>query len=264
MPDQQYPQNQPPGGDPNQYGQGNPQYSGQQYPQGQSSQGGYPQGGYPQGGYPQGQNPQQGQGYGPPPKKKRKWPWIVLGVIVLLILAAALGGGGDDKPDSASGSSNSTNTEAGAAPASEPASEPASPPDNGITWPGKTNDDVGANAGDTVDQEGVVTTAAPLEEVSSVLGENLCSLVTIVNNTGENQSFGTFDWSLLDPAGTIKSSTYAADINLLESGETAPGGTATGNVCFDIPTGSPPGQYVVLFEKTFSFSSDRIGWINQR
>ncbi|MBM7415848.1 MULTISPECIES: DUF4352 domain-containing protein [Nocardiaceae] len=255
MPDQQYPHNQP-GGDPNQYGQGGSQNFGQQHPQGQ----------YPQGQYPQGQYPQQGAGYGPPQKKKRKWPWIVLGIVVLLILAAAFGGGGDDNPGSASGGNDSASTGSEAATGSEeaPESEAAPPPDNGITWPGKTDDDLGANAGETVDQDGVVTTAAPLEEVSSVLGENLCSLVTIVNNTGENQSFGTFDWSLLDPAGTIKSSTYAADINLLESGETAPGGTATGNVCFDVPVGAPAGQYVVLFEKTFSFSSDRIGWVNQR
>lgn len=250
MPDQQHPQNQP-GGEHNPYGQGQPQYSGQQYSGQQYSQGQNPQGPYTQ----------QGPGYGPPPKKKRKWPWIVLGIIVLIILGSALGGGGDDSSSSATSESDSSPN---AAADSDPTSESAPPPDNGITWPGKTGDDVGANAGETVDQDGVVTTSAPLENVSSMFGENLCSLVTIVNNTGENQSFGTFDWSLLDPAGTIKTSTYAADINLLESGETAPGGTATGNVCFDVPQGAPSGQYVVLFEKTFSFSSDRIGWINLR
>lgn len=234
-------------------------------PAGPSGQGQYPQGQYhpgQQGG--QGYGPQYGGGYGPPPKKKRKWPWILLAIIVLLILAAALGGGGDDGSSSSSSSSNSGSSSGQSSQSGSGEPESQAPADNGITWPGKTGNDVGANAGETVDQEGVVTTAAPLEIVSSILGDNLCSQVTIVNNTGENQSFGTFDWKLLDPTGTIKSSTYAPDVQLLESGETAPGGTASGNVCFDVPAGSPPGQYVVLFEKTFSFSTDRIGWVNQR
>ena len=203
---------------------------------------------------PYGQQPQYGQAYPPqqPPKKRRKWPWILLVIVVLIVVGAVMANGGSD--DEASVTPGDATTGQGGAEAAQ---------DGGVTWPGKTSDDIGANAGDVVDRDGVVTVASPLEFVASAYSTGAyCSNVSITNNTDENQSFNLLDWSLQDPTGTIRTGTFVIDRPMLSSGETAPGGTSTGAVCFDAPTGNAPGTYVLLFEKTFSFSSDKIGWVN--
>lgn len=41
------------------------------------------------------------------------------------------------------------------------------------------------------------------------------------------------------------------------------GGTTSGDVCLDTPDPAPS-QWAVLYEPSFSFSSDRAAWINNR
>ena len=41
------------------------------------------------------------------------------------------------------------------------------------------------------------------------------------------------------------------------------GGTTSGDVCFETPDPAP-GQYVVLYEPSFYFSSERGAWSNNR
>ena len=91
----------------------------------------------------------------------------------------------------------------------------------------------------------------------------LCTTVTIVNNSDEPAAFhGALDWDLQDPAGASRGSTFIGSTTLLNSGELVPGGTATGDVCFDNPTGAA-GQYAVSYAPAFS-SDDRAVWVNNR
>ncbi|WP_437426215.1 DUF4352 domain-containing protein [Williamsia muralis] len=208
--------------------------------------GGYP---YPQGSYPGGSAPGYYQ-QAPPPKKRKIWPWILLGVFVLLFggcVAALAGLSSNDEATVTSGGS------AGSKPA-----------ESGLTFPGKQSGDTAANAGDAVTLEDVTTTTTPLFDTSTFGSNYLCTTVTIRNAGKDQASFNVFDWKLQDPNGAIRNSSFVGSETPLNSGQVAPGGTASGDVCFDNPPGSPPGQYVVLYDVTFIFTADRIGWINQR
>lgn len=203
---------------------------------------------HPDAGLPYPNQPQQ-----PPKRKRRIWPWIVIGVPVLLFGACSVAMvssvGGDETATVASGSGD------GAAPAA------ASGPD----FPGKLAKDTAAMAGDTITRDDLEYTVTPLQGFSAEygLGNYLCSDVTIRNVGDKQNDFnGYVDWSLLDASGAIRDATYAPDHEALNSGQLAPGGQASGSLCFDDRSGGAPGTYVVLFKDTFSLSSDRIAWVN--
>ena len=123
--------------------------------------------------------------------------------------------------------------------------------------------DTAALAGATITRDDLAYTLTPLEAVDTVLGGYLCSTVTIDNvGTTENDFNGYTDWSLQDSSGAIRTATFGPDRVMLSSGKIAPGGRATGSACFDDPAGATPGTYVVLFEDTFSLSTDRLAWVN--
>ena len=65
-----------------------------------------------------------------------------------------------------------------------------------------------------------------------------------------------------DPNGTILSMTIGGSDNTLNSGDLAPGGKVSGDVCFE-NKGAAAGQYVVLYQGNI-FSGDRIAWLNNR
>lgn len=196
-----------------------------------------------------GQHPDlQGQ---PPKKKRRIWPWIVVGVPVLLFgacsIAVVSSVGGDKEATVSSGE----------------AAEGDAATDRGPDFAGKLDKDTAAAAGATITRDGLAYTVAPLEVVNTVIGDYLCSTVTIDNvGTKQNDFNGYTDWHLQDPGGAIRDATFGPDRTLLNSGAIAPGGSTTGSVCFDDRTGAAPGTYVVLFEETFSLSTDRLAWVN--
>jgi hypothetical protein len=202
--------------------------------------------------YNQPYNPAQGP-YQQPPKKKRKvWPWVVIGVPILLIgacTAIVAGSSGDDDASVTKASSTA-------------AAQPSAAEDSGLDFPGKLDDDTAAAGGDTITNDDLAYTVMPLVATSSDFGDYVCSTVTIKNVGSKQNDFNGFDWSLQDPSGTIRDTTYAPEKQLLSSGELAPGGQTTGDVCFDAAAGAGPGTYVVLFEDTFSLSSDRLAWVN--
>lgn len=222
--------------------QGNP---GQNW-QGQQAQGGYPQ----QGGYPP-----QGYQQQPQPKKKfgcMKIGLIVLGVLILLaIIMAAVSGGDDDAPMVSSGDETSQeSTEGGNT-------------DSGVTFQGKTDQDTAATAGDTITKDGVATTSSPLSVETNPLGESqLCTTVTIKNDSDKQVSFNTLDWNLQNPNGASMMSTYSGSGPALSSGQLAPGGQTTGDVCFSGDPSAMPGEYIVLNDGYISFSSTRLAWVN--
>lgn len=197
--------------------------------------------------YPQDQYPLQ-----PPVKKKRKiWPWIIAGLPILIFggctVAMVSAVDGDKEATVSSGSGEA------AAPAAN----------GGPDFPGKLKKDTSAVAGDTITRDNLAYTVTPLEQTSSVMGNNLCSNVTIKNVGDKQNDFnGYLDWKMQDPNGAIRDATFAPDKEPLNSGQLAPGGQASGSVCFDARQGAAPGTYVVLFNDTFSLSSDRIAWVN--
>lgn len=243
----------PPNGDPTSW-QGPPQY-------GSTGQGGFaPQPGYPQPGYPQ-------QGYSQqvlhvdPPKKKRggcmKVGLIALGVLVALGVIIGASGGGDDPATVTSdgASSEASNDVADADSAS-----------SGIPFMGKTDRDTGAVAGETITRDDIAITATPLEAFPSngYSEAQLCTTVTFQNNSDSQESFGSYDWSMQDPNGTSRSSSFmnpssAPDLSM---GEVAPGGQVSGAICFDGSAAAIPGEYVLLYTGNI-FSSKRLGWVNQ-
>ncbi|WP_030167789.1 MULTISPECIES: DUF4352 domain-containing protein [Actinomycetes] len=187
----------------------------------------------------------------PPPKKKRKlWPWLVVGIPVLLIGActAVLVSSVDTDSDTSVTKGSGQGTPAAAA---------------GPAFPGKLDDDTSALAGDTITRDDLAYTVSPLETVGTAIGDYLCTNVTIKNVGDKQNDFNSYiDWSLQDAAGTIRDATFAPERQPLNSGQIAPGGQASGDVCFDSRDGSGPGTYVVLFNDTFSLSSDRLAWVN--
>lgn len=190
----------------------------------------------------------------PPRKKRRVWPWLVVGVPVLLFGACSIA-----VVSSLGGDPESTVT---TGPAAGGGGEDAAS-DRGPAFPGKSDKDTAAVAGATITRDDLAYTVAPLEVVDTVLGSYLCAAVTIDNVGGEQNDFnGYIDWSLQDGSGAIRDATFGPDRTMLNSGAITPGGQATGSVCFDDRSGAAPGTYVVLFEDTFSFSTDRLAWIN--
>ncbi|GAA0292681.1 DUF4190 domain-containing protein [Kineococcus aurantiacus] len=136
-------------------------------------------------------------------------------------------------------------------------------PNAPAAFPGATAKDKVVQAGEQVDADGVLITAGQLVPGKDTAGKTLCSTVSYTNNSKEATSFnGGFDWKLQDPNGVILMNTYGGSDNQLQSGQLAPGGTMSADVCFDAPTTDTPGQYVVLLDPSFRFSSDRIAWLN--
>jgi Domain of unknown function (DUF4352) len=188
---------------------------------------------------------------------KAQRPWfkkkrfiLPLVFFVLIILIASLSGGGDDPK---------TATSSGATPSA--AKDPAAPP----AFPGAKDDDIVVQAGEPVTTDSKVTmTATSLSKGDTVAGQKtMCSNVSYANGGDDPATFnGGFDWKLQDPNGAIVSTGLLGSDKLLSAGQLAPGGKVTGDVCFSLPNGSAKGQYVLLLDPSFRFTSDRIAWIN--
>jgi hypothetical protein len=110
-------------------------------------------------------------------------------------------------------------------------------------------------AGQTVDRDGLQITAEPLRKVKPQYGDRMvCSKVTY-NNTGTDQApFNVIDWKIQNPAG-VQSPAYMAQDGGLQSGQLAPGGSVTGDVCATDPGAA--GGYLIINE---SFFADPVRW----
>jgi Domain of unknown function (DUF4352) len=142
---------------------------------------------------------------------------------------------------------------------SSPPSAVSGAPDGG-TAPGAAVPAGGEfTAGQTADRDGLQITVSPLKKVKPQYGSAmLCSQVSYVNNSGEEQNYnGGFDWKLQDPNSNIVNTTFGGD-NALSAGSLAPGGKVAGNVCFDDP--KLKGDYWVINEQMISLSSSQARW----
>lgn len=129
------------------------------------------------------------------------------------------------------------------------------------TFPGQTEDDVVGKAGEELNIRGVQITASEVSHKNDTFGDRLCSKVTIQNDGDSEVSYNVFDWKLQYPSGDIKDPTISSG-DSLNHGEIAPGGTAEGEVCFE--DAGEEGQYILISEGLFSFSSERGAWITER
>lgn len=213
-------------------------------------------------------------------KKERttKTVGIVAGVAVVagIGIAAAVGGDTDDST-TASGSTSTTQTTAprssssdgaGQAAAPSPAAQqstenPVPPPPPGVTFRGMTRNDMAAMAGETLNAKDLSISTTPLLAQFDFVGDPIvCTSVTIQNTSASTKSFNIFEWKMQDPNGAIRNLNVFGGGESIGSGDLAPEGTASGEVCFDGDPSSAPGEYVVLHDR-FSFFSKRLAWVNQ-
>jgi len=183
--------------------------------------------------------------------RKASRPWfkkkrfiLPLIIVVIIIIASVSNAGKKDSPSVAPSAG---------APTTEPAAAPA--------FPGAKKGDVIGQAGAALKVGDATVTAAPLVNGDATFGKTLCTATTLINGSKETIRFNALDWKLQTPSGTIVITGFTGSKNMLNSGEIAPGGTASGDVCFDNKK-AEIGQFVVLYEPVFSFFSDRVAWIN--
>jgi Domain of unknown function (DUF4352) len=165
---------------------------------------------YPAGAY------QPPAGYELKKKKRKKWPFV-LGAIVLLFVIIAMSSGGN---------SGSTST------ATDPAaSAPALSTDSGNS----------AAFGTPIDRDGLVLTVTRPKPGDSTIRPTVCTTVTYENNTDQPVNFNALDWKLTDTAGVqVNTGFLGGDASkTLSAGTLNPGGTKTGQVCFDRGAGDP-------------------------
>ena len=179
------------------------------------------------------------------PAKKRRWPWILGGAIAFFVVVG-----------SCSAATAPTTPEAAVSPVTMP--PPAADQIPTPTVPEQVVPDLTAGGpGDTLVSEGLAVTASPLTNTTWAGMSLTCSNVTYKNGSAEEKSFnGLFDWKIQDPAGVIRNTSIGGD-DALSAGQLAPGGTVSGNVCFDRGTA---GEYTLTMEPLSLFSSESLTW----
>ncbi|MBL8928027.1 MAG: hypothetical protein JNM77_17625 [Pseudonocardia sp.] len=172
-----------------------------------------------------------------PPRgaKKRKWPWVFGGVVLLAVIIGSVAGKETPGP--------AADTDSATAPVAADPAESDSTPGQDFT------------AGQTVERDGVQITAEPLRKVKlQYTDRRVCSTITYRNGGSDEAPFNLLNWKIQNPAGVQSNAVYALDDGL-KSGQLAPGGTVTGDVCI-IDQGAP-GDYLVIHEGWFA---DPIRW----
>jgi Domain of unknown function (DUF4352) len=183
------------------------------------------------------------------PLYKRLWFWFLVIILAIIFIAAVSGGGNNPSGGSVSGDTGA-----------DGADTPAGP-----TFPGQQQRDTLAAAWQTITLDNVEIRTTPLYD-GRAIGSTavVCSTVTIVNHGDAAVSVnGGVDWKLQDPAGVARGTTPGGTDTLLGSGELAPGGGVTRDVCFD-NSADAPGQYALFYEPAFSLSGDRAVWLSTR
>ncbi|GAA2849548.1 hypothetical protein GCM10010472_03190 [Pseudonocardia halophobica] len=183
----------------------------------------------------------------------------VLALLICMLWAAAFGNAVDDTRTSASNSTSASQSSALSDSAETAA--PAGPVNAGPTFPGKKDGDIALAAGGTVTFDGLAVTSTPLRAGDSTFEKTLCTTVSYANGGTSTASFSVFDFELQDPAGAILSPTFFGGGKGLDTGELAPGGKVSGDVCFE-DKARTNGVYVVL--EPNMFVSERGAFTTQR
>lgn len=218
---------------------------------------------YPQGDPNQNWQGQPPQGYQqqPPPKKKggcMKIGLIVLGVLIVLGIIIAAVSSGEDSPTVSSGDGNSQDSSSGSD------ADSGDAVGGGVEFKGKNDKDTAANAGETITQKNISIMTTPLQaKQSDYMPPQLCTTITIKNEGDEQHSFNMFDWKMQNSNGAATNGMPPFDNtgSGFNSGELAPGGQTSGDLCFDGDPSAAPGEYVVLYQGNM-FLSDRLAWVS--
>lgn len=212
---------------------------------------------------PWGPPPGYGQPTPPPQPPQHKFGWgarIGAGVLGLFLFGSCMSAIGSREPRATNTADTATTQQQAAAPAVPvvPA-QPSAP-----AFPGAQPGDIVTSSGGNVTINEVTITAAPLTPGDATFGSTLCTTVVYTNTSGDQVSYGIFDWSMQNPAGAIVNITFfGGDDAHLGSGDLAPGGSTQGTVCFEDDNASS-GDYVLLYDPPSIFSSERAAWINPR
>lgn len=199
-------------------------------------------------------DPNQQQGFAAPqqPQKKKggcmKWGLIIVGVLVVIAILSSLFGGDseDADTDAASNNDSSANSQDAAVGGEDAAAEEDATTEFA---PGQTY----------TTSKGLDVTVNSVSTASDALGSSyIAAEVTYLNNGDEQLDFSPTDWSVQTPAGVVSDFSITGMDGQLDSGKLTPGGTITGTVFFE---GTDPGEYRIIWEPTFSFSSDSATWI---
>lgn len=193
-------------------------------------------------------------------KKKR---FIFTLLIVLIIAISVATGGNDDEGNTASNTAAAPGAEQAPAGEAAPAEEAAPVEEATPAFPGALDSDVIGQAGDALVLGDITVTSTAMIDGDATFGATFCTTATVQNTSDKTIDFNIFDWKLQAPSGTIISATFTGSDNMLSTGQVAPGGTATGDACFENKA-AETGQFVVLYEPVFAFFSDRAAWINNR
>jgi hypothetical protein len=219
-----------------------------------------------------------------------KTKWIVTAVILALAVlggvAAAVGGASSEDSQSEEAPSATTTTEATPTTASttqaapttaEPTTTAAAPAATCVDTPadqsfdskgqnlypgriGAQDDDHEAAVGDCVRIGGlsVFVNGARTDSVEYLAEQLVVVDVVIQNRDDEAKPFNIFDWKMQLASGQIVDPSFITPDGdqSLSSGEIAAGGQAAGVVTFE----APPGEYYVIYQPSFSLSSDRGLW----
>lgn len=113
----------------------------------------------------------------------------------------------------------------------------------------------------TTPQVGSMAVAmADFQEITSFGQEYWCALAGLINVGGDDEeTYSMFEFSMLTPTGKLQNATIplVSDLeNTLRSGAVAPGGYASGAVCFDRPA-NDTGRFAFIYEPVSFLHDDR-------
>lgn len=111
-------------------------------------------------------------------------------------------------------------------------------------YPGSRSTDCVALSNSTVFVDHTVVSAKWALTADEFGFTNLCAAVTIRNQNRSTYFFNDFNMTLRPPKGTVMVLNFTAK-HALDDGFIAPGGVATGNICFDYF--GQAGEYVAMY-----------------
>ena len=111
-------------------------------------------------------------------------------------------------------------------------------------YPGSRSTDCVALSNNTVFVDHTVVSARWALTADEFGFTNVCAAVTIRNQNKTTYFFNDFNMTLRPPKGSVMVLNFTAK-HALEDGFIAPGGVATGNICFDYF--GQPGRYVAMY-----------------
>lgn len=181
------------------------------------------------------------------------------GLVLTLLIFGAIGSAAEESRNDPIGSSGSSRDSGGSNPNDNPAPAPTS---SEARYRGQLEKDVVGDAGTQLTINDVSIMSTPLTKESGIFGEYYCTDISVTNNrTDTLTGFGPYDFTLQNPAGSAADADYSGIDGELESSDIAPGGSASGKVCFD-QTKATSGDNVVLYKAAFDFSDERGAWVN--